>query len=100
MPRLGTLSGIESVLPELHYLSAGSGDIAQLDYLAKFFDGWLAREYAAATKPGGSTPMWARPTRRAFYRYAESQLNMMTTLHANAERHIGPLVQKAIEKGR
>jgi hypothetical protein len=98
--RLGSVSEIDGLLPELHYLSAGSGDIAQLDYFAKFFDEWLAREYTAATKPGVSVPMWAGPTRREFYSYAERQLKMMSTLHANAERRISPLVQTAIDGGR
>lgn len=96
--RLGMELGIEGVLPELHYLSSGSGDIAQLDYFTRFFDGWLDR--TAITKPGQGPQMMAGPSLREFYEYAERQLTMMKTLHTDAARHIAALVEQAIKKGR
>jgi len=98
--RLGVGSEIDAALPELHYLSAGSGDVAQLQYLARFFDAWLDREYKAVTEPEpeqGPSMFWDLPE---FYGYAEKQLTMMRTLHTDATRHIGALVEQAIAKGR
>jgi hypothetical protein len=55
MPRLGTLSGIESVLPELHYLSAGLGTLRNSTIsLSSLMGGLLAntrRQQSQAAQP-------------------------------------------------
>ncbi len=50
--RLGMASRIDGLLPELHYLSTGSRDIAQLEYLARGHDAWLDGLLAQATSRG------------------------------------------------
>jgi len=98
--RLGMVSGIDEVLPELHYLSSGSGDIAQLNHFANGYAAWLDRVYAEETRPGEVPQMMAEVSLREFYTRAETQLTAMKTLHANSMCHIAPLVAQAIEKGR
>jgi hypothetical protein len=44
--KLDMVVGIEGVMSDLHYLKAGSGDIAQLDFHARFFDAFLDQAYA------------------------------------------------------
>jgi hypothetical protein len=91
--RLVTATNIDGVLPDLHYLLAGSGDIAQLDAFTRIYKAWLDR-----TDEGPK--MGTQSELKEICDYAERQLGMMSTLHAKAERHIGPLVQKAIDGGR
>jgi hypothetical protein len=90
---LGTATSIHGVLPDLHYLLAGSGDIAQLDHLIRIYEAWLDR---LVERPMKGTPSELKD----ICDEAERQLIMMRMLHANAERHIRPLVQTAVEKGR
>jgi hypothetical protein len=91
--RLVTATNIEGVLPDLHYLLAGSGDIAKLDAFVRIYKAWLDRTDEGPKVGTQSELEW-------IFDYAERQLNMMCTLHANAARHIDPLVQKAIDGGR
>jgi hypothetical protein len=91
--RVGTVTNIEGVLPDLHYLLAGSGDIAQLTHVIRMFEAWLS-SLTEGRKRGTTNEQ------QELYEYSESQLMKMRILHANAERHISPLVQKAIDGGR
>jgi hypothetical protein len=91
--RMSAATNIDSVLPDLHYLLAGSGDIAQLDQLIRFYTAWLDGLNKGA-KTGTSSEL------QGIYDYAERQLSVMKTLHTNAERHVDPVVQKAISGGR
>jgi hypothetical protein len=100
--RLGMEVGIDGLLSDLHYLDAGSGDIAQLDYFAAFYDGWLDRLYVEEIRPGE-----VRGRRRMteaglveFLDYAEKQLTNLKTLHTRAQQCISALVPQAIKKGR
>lgn len=95
--RLGIPWGIDGVLSDLHYLSSGAGDVAQLDHIAHTYEAWLDGTLAKNTLPGGA-PLLAPPSLRDFYRDAEAQLTALKALHANAERFIGPVLQRAIKK--
>jgi hypothetical protein len=55
--RLRLVSQAAPVLPELHYLRLGSGDIAQLNFLAQEYDGWLDHRYERASQPGRGVPL-------------------------------------------
>jgi hypothetical protein len=85
--RLDMATSIHDVLPDLHYLKAGSGDVAQLDHIIRIYKAGIER-------------LIDTPELEVLYDYVERQLSVMSTLHANAERHIGPLVQRAIDGGR
>lgn len=98
--RLHIASSVDAVLPELYYLSSGSGDVAQVAYLAGVYDAWLVGLYEQATKRGVVQPMLTGIFLRDFYTRAETQLTAMKTLQAEAKRHIAPLVEQAIKKGR
>lgn len=98
--KLGIITNIEGVLPDLHYLAAGSGDVAQLDHFMHTYEAWLNRIYAEATEPRAEVQMMAGPARREFYGRAERQLSALSMFNADAERHIRPLVEKAIDGGR
>jgi hypothetical protein len=91
--RIGTATNIDGVLPDLHYLLAGSGDIAQLEHFMRIYAAWLD-SLSEGPKTGTQSEL------TGIYDYSERQLIMMTMLHADAERHIRPLVQKAIDGGR
>jgi hypothetical protein len=97
---LGMEVDIDASLPDLHFLNSGSGDIAQLNYFAKFYDAWLERLYQEARRPGEASARIGGDEWREFYGYAVRQLTNLKTLHANAQRHISALVAQAIEKGR
>jgi hypothetical protein len=88
--RIGTATNIDGVLPDLHYLLAGSSDIAQLDHLIRFYKAWLDHVDEGA-KTGTTSEL------QAFCDNTPRQLFMMSTLHANAERHVRPLIQKGID---
>ena len=87
--RLDMPARIDSVLPDLHYLSSGSGDIAQLNYFAEFFDAWLDRLYTETTKPGEVAERMAEPRLREFYAYAEKQLTNMNWTPFVGPRGVG-----------
>lgn len=91
--KISTATNIDSVLPDLHYLLAGSGDIAQLDHFMRTYAAWLDR-LSEGPKTGVTTEL------RGIYDYSERQLRTMSSLHANAERYIRPLVQGAIDGDR
>jgi hypothetical protein len=97
--KLGMVSRIDGVLPDLHYLASGSGDIAQLDHLMRAYEAGLDRWNVNAGMEG--------PEVQEFYGHWERRLSELRALHANAERQIAPLVKQiaplvkeAIEKGR
>jgi len=94
--RLNMVTNIEAVLPDLHHLESCSGDVAQLNHFMHTYEAWLSRLFAEATRPGEEPHMVAGPGRREFYSRAEVQLNAMSTLHANAERHLSAVVKVAI----
>jgi hypothetical protein len=103
IPRLGLgmAVSVEGVLPDLHYLLNGSGDIAQLDHLMQTYEAFLERAHAGTIHPDtGEGSMIAGPQMLEFLSRAETQLDALRTLQANAEGHLAPLVQKAIDGGR
>jgi hypothetical protein len=61
--------------------------------LTRIYKAWLDR-----TDEG--MKMGARSELKEICDYAERQLSVMSALHANEARHIGPLVEKAIDDGR
>jgi hypothetical protein len=92
--KLAMVVSIEGVLPDLHYLRSGSGDIAQLNHFMQTYEAFLERSHVGTTHPetgGGS--MIAGSQLLEFCSRAEGQLNVLSTLHANADRHIRPLVK-------
>jgi hypothetical protein len=91
--RIHSATNIDNVLPDLHYLLGGSGDIAQLDHLIRIYEAWLDRLVETPQKGTASELS-------DLCDHSQRQLIMMRMLHANAERHINPLVQKAIDGGR
>ncbi len=92
---------VEGVLPDLHYLLNGSGDIAQLDHLIQTYEAFLERANAGTIHPEtGEGSMITGPQMLEFLRRAETQLDALRTLQANAEGHLALLVQKAIDGGR
>ena len=84
-------------MSDLHYLTAGAGDIAQLDYFARFFDAFVDNQTVTA----GAWPQLSSGKQSGeFYDAAENQLKNMKQLHQNAERHLSPLIEGAIGKER
>jgi hypothetical protein len=84
--RMGTATSIHGVLPDLHYLLEGSGDIAQLEHLMRIYEAWLDRLNVERIMEG--------PQSQEINDQAERQLLLMRMLHANAERHIRLLIKK------
>jgi len=97
--KLGMVVSIEDVLPDLHYLLSGSGDVAQLDHFMQTYEAWLERSHASTIQPG-VVSMFTGPHVSEFCSRAETQLSALGKLHANAEQHINPLINKAIASGR
>jgi hypothetical protein len=85
--------GIESVMSELHYLKAGSGDVAQLDFFARFFDSYLDKTYA-------QSPFTTTEELDTYHTSVERQLKNMLQLCANAQRHLAPIVEAGLKKER
>ena len=85
--RMNTATNIDDLLPDLHYLLAGSGDIAQLDQLIRSYKAWLVRD-GVASKAGTPSELIK------VCDDAERQLRMISTLHANAERPHKPSCSK------
>jgi hypothetical protein len=83
---------IENVMPDLHCLQAGSGDIAQLDFHVKFFDAYIDKVYERG--------VLQRPELGVFHDSVGKQLRAMQELHANAERHLAPIISAAVKKER
>jgi hypothetical protein len=97
--RLNMPSRIEdSVLADLHYLSSGSGDVAQLDHYARGYEAWLDGTLSRNTKLGGDQTRIAGVGLRDIYTRAEKLLVLMIALHENAARHIRPIQDQATER--
>jgi hypothetical protein len=85
--RLNLPSRIDAVLPDLHYLLAGSGDIAQLDHLARSYETWLDGTLTVNTKPGGPPPRIDETSVRDIYTRAEALLGAMSSLLTNGSSY-------------
>jgi hypothetical protein len=96
--RLNMPSRIDGVLADLHYLLAGSGDIAQLDHLVRGYEAWLDGTLTLNTKPGGPSPRIDETSLRDTYARAEGQLNAMNGLLKNAVRYTGPIQDQAAKR--
>jgi hypothetical protein len=96
--RLNMPSRIDGVLADLHYLLAGSGDIAQLDHLARGYEAWLDGTLTVNTKPGGPSPRIDETSLRDTYARAEGQLVAMNALLKNAVRHTGTIQDEAAKR--
>jgi hypothetical protein len=100
--KLDVVASIENVLSELHYLQLGSGDVARLEYYVKYFDAYLDDLSAKTLRKltlGTPTPYNATDLDR-IYKDVDDQLKRMQRLHANAERHLNPIIQATIERER
>ncbi len=93
--KLYVVADIKSVLSDLHYLYAGSGDVAQLDFHTRYFDAFLdqkAVQYARKEFRKGEMAI--------FYDNIEGQLRLMRELAENALRHLNPIIDAAIKLER
>ena len=99
--KLNMVGRIDDIMSDLHYLRAGSGDIAQLAYFANFFDAFIDNQITAtmaAAKPqglGGS-----KSALEESFSAVENQLKNMKQLHTNAVRRLSPLIDGAIQNER
>jgi hypothetical protein len=96
--RLNMPSRIDGVLADLHYLLAGSGDIAQLEHLVRGYEAWLDGTLTLNTKSGGRSPRIDETGLRDTYARAEGQLNAMNGLLKNAVRYTGPIQDQATKR--
>jgi hypothetical protein len=98
--KLNMASGIESVMSDLHYLERGAGDVAKLDFHVKDFDArldGLNTESLRRASLGTPTPYNATDLDR-IYKSVGDRLKDMRQLHANAERHLNPILAAAIKR--
>lgn len=100
--KLNMAAGIESVMSDLHYLKRGAGDVAKLDFHVKDFDAYLdglSTESLRRANLGTPIPHNATDLDR-IYKNVGDRLKDMRQLHANAERHLNPILAAAIERER
>ncbi len=90
--KLNVVVGIENVMSDLHYLEVGTGDVAQLDYHVQFFEAFLDMALERGTLSHGDLV--------AFYGSVERQLTNMRQLHADAQRHLAPIIEAAVARER
>jgi hypothetical protein len=98
--KLEVTSGIEDVMPDLHYLRAGSGDVAQLAFLTKNFDTFLEQAHLkslARVTTGNPTP-YGEPQLEEIYNNVGQRLELMQQLHDDADRHVAPIVSRAVAR--
>jgi len=92
--KLNVSTEIDGVMPDLHYLKNGSGDVAQLDFQIRYFEAFLEQ----LSKPSRSKLEQAELN--AIHKNVGDQLWRMLALLSNAERHLGPLLDDAVAKER
>jgi hypothetical protein len=93
--KLDVRVGIESVMSDLHYLKNGSGDVAQLDYFTIDFNDILDQaEKSSVEKPYSEAKL------EQFYSLIGDKLRNIQKLCAEAVRHLTPVIDAAVEKGR
>jgi hypothetical protein len=100
--KLNIASGIESVMSDLHYLERGAGDVVKLDFHVKDFDthlDGLNTESLRRASLGTPIPYNATDLDR-IYKSVGDRLKDMRQLHANAERHLNPILAAAIKRER
>lgn len=97
--KLNVVGRIDDVMSDLHYLRAGSGDIALLAYFANFFDAFINNQITATMQRLGDGKSDYSELKE-FYSSVANQLNNMKNLHTNATRHLSPLIDTAIQKER
>jgi hypothetical protein len=100
--KLNMAPGIESVMSDLHYLKRGAGDVAKLDFHVRDFDAYLDglnTESLRRANLGTPIPHNATDLDR-IYKNVGDRLKDMRQLHANAERHLNPILAAAIERER
>jgi hypothetical protein len=100
--KLNMAAGIESVMSDLHYLERGAGDVAKLDFHVKDFDACLDglnTESLRRANLGTPIPYNATDLDR-IYKSVGDRLKHMRQLHANAERHLNPILAAAVKRGR
>ncbi len=98
--KLGAVGQVDAVMSDLHYLTAGAGDVAQLDTFARFFNAFVENQAAAFTQAFKAKRFADAPGMGEFYASVENQLRNMKQLHTNAERHLSPLIDGAVGKER
>lgn len=89
---LDVVVGIDDVMSDLHYLKAGTGDVAQLNYHVRFFNAFVAM-----TKERRD---FSKSELSSFYDEVERHLKNMQGLHSNAERHLTPIIDAAVARER
>jgi hypothetical protein len=98
--KLEISNGIEDVMPDLHYLRAGSGDIAQLAFLTRYFDTLLDQAHIkslAKAKAGSLIPYDDREC-EDIYKNVGRQLELMRRLHFDADRRLAPVIDRAVAR--
>jgi hypothetical protein len=89
---------IDDVLPDLHVLVSGSGDVAQLNHQVQSYKAWL--DDVSPTPPGSRQSLVSEHGLRDLYARATYLLTAMKKLHENALRHLEPLINEvAIRDG-
>jgi hypothetical protein len=92
--------GIDDVMPDLHYLRAGSGAVAQLDYQISYFDAFLQQWYDKSLFKATTASALNQQEMETIYKTVEHQLSLIRQLHADAKRHLDPILQAALAKSR
>jgi hypothetical protein len=100
--KLEVISGVEDAMPDLHYLRAGSGDVAQLAFLVRYFDTFLeqARVKSSARMTTGNPTPYGERELEEMYNNVRQQLELMRGLHASADLHLAPFVGRTVARER
>ena len=98
--KLNVIFGIDDVMADLHYLTVEVGDVAQLDYLCKFFDAYLDFEINKSIELSKVGHGMTEVELADFFDYIDKKLENMHELHANAARHIKPIIEAVIKRER
>jgi hypothetical protein len=98
--KLDVAVGIESVMSDLHYLENGAGDVAQLDFHVRYFDAYLDTVQAKSLNKANLNAPYRADEMGEIYKNIGDQLTRMRELHADAERHLAPIVSAATAKER
>jgi hypothetical protein len=96
--RLRRARQIDGVLPDLHVLLSGSGDVAQLNHQVQGYEAWL--DGVSPAPPGDPQSLVSEYGLRDLYGRAKYLLTPMKKLQGNALRHIGPIIDEAARRGR
>lgn len=90
--KLNPVIRIQDVLPDLHFLKNGSGDVVQLDCHIRFWDAWLDQV--------SDRHQWDAAQQAETFDNAAKQLANLQNLQRNAVRHIEPVINGGVRLER